>query len=133
MIDPATLTATAIAKLAFDEFIKSGSGELAKRSLSGAIDQIKHLRDRIRAKLSGNDRATSAIVEVEQGSEAALKKVEKYLDLEMIEDEPFAIEIRQLAQQINNNQTVDNREYTNYGRDQINIDNIQGNPKIGGS
>jgi hypothetical protein len=47
MVDPATFTATAIAKLAFDEFIKSGAGELAKKSIGGAIDQVKHLRDRI--------------------------------------------------------------------------------------
>jgi hypothetical protein len=50
------------------------------------------------------------------------------------EDEAFATEIRQIAQQIiNQNQNNSSREYNNYGRDQINIETIQGNPKIGGS
>jgi hypothetical protein len=34
------LTGTAIAKLAFDEFVKSGAGELAKKSVGGAIEQL---------------------------------------------------------------------------------------------
>jgi ElaB/YqjD/DUF883 family membrane-anchored ribosome-binding protein len=136
MLDPATFTATAIAQLAFNEFVKSGAGELAKKSISGAIDQIKQLRDRIRGKLQGNDRAITALSEVEQqGTEAAIEKAAKYLDLEMTEDPEFATEIQQLAQEITNiqNQTNSSREYTNYGRDQINIENITGNPKIGGS
>jgi transcriptional accessory protein Tex/SPT6 len=136
MVDPASFTAAAIAKLAFDEFIKSGAGELAKKSLSGAIEQVKHLRDRIQAKLSGNDRAITALSEVEQqGTEAAIEKAAKYLDLEMTEDPAFATELRQLAQQITNiqNQSNSSREYNNYGRDQINIETIQGDPKIGGS
>ena len=59
----------------------------------------------------------------------------KYLDIELDEDEVFAKEVRQIAQQIINiqNQNSSSREYNNYGRDQINIENIQGNPRIGGS
>ena len=53
----------------------------------------------------------------------------------MTEDQTFDAEVRQIAQQIINiqNQTVSSREYNNYGRDQINIETIQGNPTIGGS
>jgi hypothetical protein len=70
----------------------------------------------------------------QQGTPAALEKVSKYLDLELEEDGTFATEVRQLAQQIINiqNQSISNRQYNNYGRDQINIENIHGNPKIGG-
>ncbi len=131
-----TLAASAIAKLAFDEFIKSGSGELAKKSLSGAIDLVNHLRDKIAAKCQGDKRAETALAQVEQdGSQAALTKLEVYLDDAMTEDPDFAHDVRQVAQQIINieNQNLSSRQYTNYGRDQINIDTIQGNPKIGGS
>jgi len=136
-MDPVTAIAAAeIIKLAFSEFAKSGAGELAKKSVGGAIDLVKNLRDKIKAKFQGNERVEKALAEVEQqGTPAALEKVTKYLDLELDEDEAFATEVRQIAQQIINiqNQNNSNREYNNYGRDQINIENIQGNPTIGGS
>lgn len=135
-MEPLMVAAGAIAKLAFDEFVKAGAGEAAKKSLGGAIELVKDLRGKIRAKLAGNDRAVVALAAVEQqGSEAALQKLGKYLDVEMEEDPTFASEIQQLAQQIVNiqNQTIgDTRIYNNYGRDQINIDKIEGNPNIGG-
>ena len=140
MMEPVT-TATAIAaaklvELAFNEFIKSGAGEIAKKTVGGAIDLVKNLRDKIKAKFQGNERAEKALAEVEkEGNSAALDKVTKYLDLELDEDEAFATEVRQIAQQIINIQKQNNssRDYNNYGRDQINIETIQGNPKIGGS
>jgi hypothetical protein len=135
-MEPITAIAAAeIVKIAFQEFAKSGAGELAKKSVSGAIDLIKNLRDKIKAKFQGNERVEKALVEVEQGNSEALGKVAKYLDIELDEDEAFAKELRQIAQQIINiqNQNNSSREYNNYGRDQINIENIQGNPRIGGS
>jgi cytochrome c551/c552 len=134
----ATLAAGTVAKLAFDEFVKAGAGEAAKRSVGGAIELVKNLRDKIKAKFAGNDRAEAALAEVEQqGSEAALQKVSKYLDLEMDEDETFATEIRQIAQQIiniqNQNTTTLNQQNLNYGRDQNIINQPQGDIRIGGS
>ena len=131
-----TLVAGTIAGLAFNEFIKSGAGELAKKSVGSAIDLLKKLRDRIQAKFRGNERAETALSEVEQqGTQAALEKVTKYLDIEMMEDEAFATEVRQIAQQIINiqNQNISTQEYNNYGRDQFNIEHMQGNQKLGGS
>jgi len=132
-----TLTASAVAQLAFNEFIKSGAGELAKKSLSGAIDSVKSLREKIQARFKANDRAATALAEVQQqGTTVAMDKVTKYLDIEMLEDEVFATEIRQIAQQIINIQNITNQASTNttIGRDQINIDQIHGNStKIGGS
>ncbi len=136
MVDPMTLAAGAIVKLAFDEFVKSSAGEAAKQSVGGAIELVKTLRNKIRAKLQDNERAQKAIQTIEQeGSQSALTKLETYLDDTMEEDETFAIEIRQIAQQIINaqNRIEGNRTYSNYGRDQINIETIKGNPKIGGS
>jgi hypothetical protein len=71
-MDPTTaIAASTIAQLAFNEFIKSGSGELAKKSLGVAIDLVKNLRDRIRAKFQGNGRAETALAEVEQQVKSA--------------------------------------------------------------
>lgn len=139
MIEPVTtatvITAAKVAELAFNEFVKSGAGEIAKKTVGGAIDLVKNLRDKIKAKFQGNERAEKALAEVEkEGNSAALDKVTKYLDIELDEDEAFAKEVKQIAQQIiNQNQNNSSREYKNYGRDQINIETIQGNPKIGGS
>lgn len=133
------LTGAAIAKLAFDEFIKSGAGEVAKKAVGGAIEQ---LRSAIKARFAAkNDRAETAIATIESAADttteqktAALNKLSVYLDDEM-DDAPFAQTLQQLAQQVINiqDQSTSNREYNNYGRDQINIDNITGNPRIGGS
>ena len=135
-MEPITAIAAAkIVEVAFQEFAKSGAGELAKKSVGGAINLIKNLRDKIKAKFQGSERVEKALAEVEQGNSEALGKVVKYLDIELDEDEVFAKEVRQIAQQIINiqNQNSSSREYNNYGRDQINIENIQGNPRIGGS
>lgn len=138
MIDPATLGAGVIAKLAFDEFVKAGAGEAAKATVAGAVELVKGLRDRIRKKFQGNERAIAAITEVEtQGNEAALQKVEKYLDLEMVEDPTFAGELQQTAQQIihiqSQSSTTLNQQNLNYGRDQNIINQPQGDIRIGGS
>jgi CHASE3 domain sensor protein len=135
MIDPA---ASAIAKIAFDEFVKAGAGEAAKKTVGGAVELVKTLRDRIKAKFQGNERATVALAEVEQtGSEAALEKVSKYLDLEMDEEQGFADEVRQMAHQIiniqNQSTTQIGQQNTNYGRDQIVINNPGNIDRIGGS
>lgn len=140
-MDPlTTITASAIAKIALDEFAKAGSGELAKKVAGGAIDLVKTLRDKIRAKFKGNPKAEAALAEAEQqGTPEAITKVGKHLDLEMDDDPAFATELRQIAHQIINiqNQNVSPRTYTNQGRDQNiieNIENMQGqNIQIGGS
>ena len=136
-MDPVTtLAAGAIAKIALDEFAKAGAGELAKKAAGGAIDLVKALRGKISAKFKGNPKAETALVDAEQqGTPEAIAKVGKYLDLELDDDPEFASEVRQIAQQIINiqNQNISTRTYTNQGRDQINIENIQGNQKFGGS
>jgi hypothetical protein len=111
------LTGTAIAKLAFDEFIKSGAGELAKKSVGGAIDQ---LRSAIKKRFVGkNSKAEVAIATLEDDSDrsidkaAALNKLSVYLDDEM-DDVVFAESLRQLAQQVPSQERVvmrqENRE-----------------------
>jgi hypothetical protein len=138
MLDPGTLAAGAIVKIAFDEFVKSGAGEVAKKTVGGAVELVKNLQARIRAKFQGNKRATAALAELEQdGSDAALEKVGKYLDLEMDEEQGFADEVRQMAHQIINiqNQSTKQieRQYINHGRDMINIERVDKIERLGGS
>lgn len=133
-----TITAGVIAHLAFDEFIKSGAGELAKKSIGGLINLVGNLRSKIKRRLEGNNRAKAALIDIEKrGNKLSFEKIVKYLDLEMLEDNEFAIEIRQTAQQIINYQKQNmsnlNQKNINYGRDQNIINQPQGNIRIGGS
>ncbi len=93
------LTGAAIAKLAFDEFVKSGAGEVAKKAVGGAIGQ---LRSAIQKRFEGNKKAEAAIVKIEEErSPEALNKLAVYLDDEM-DDPQFAQTLQQLAQQVIN-------------------------------
>jgi len=139
MLDPATLATGAIVKLAFDEFVKAGAGEAAKKTMGGAIELVKTLRDKIRAKFQGDKKAETALAQVEQdGSQAALTKLEVYLDDAMTEDTGFANDLRQVAQQIiniQNQNTEGDRTYNQTaGRDIFNVETIEGGSnKLGGS
>jgi len=136
-MEPVTLAAGAIAQLAFNEFIKSSAGEAAKKLTGEALTKANDLRKAIGAKFRGNARAETALAEVEQeGTPAALGKVTKYLDLEMDEDQTFASNMRQVAQQIINihNQTAKTADIIQTaGRDIFNIDDAGQHNKFGGS
>ena len=138
-MEPVTLAAGAIAQLAFNEFIKSSAGEAAKKLTGEALAKANDLRKAIWAKFKGNARAETALAEVEkEGTPAALDKVTEYLDLEMDEDQTFASDVRQLAQQIINiqNQTAEtaDRIYKqNAGRDIFNIEDAGQQNKFGGT
>ena len=138
MIDPATLVGSAIAKLAYESAVKAGAGEVAKKAVGGGLELGKKLWTAIATKFKGNERATSALADLKsQGSEAAIEKVGKYLDLEMLEEPQFGDEVRQMAQQIiniqNQSSTQVGRQYNNYGRDQINIERVEKIEQLGGS
>ncbi|MGG6266248.1 hypothetical protein ACQ4M3_05335 [Leptolyngbya sp. AN03gr2] len=128
-MEPFTLTAAGIATLAFGEFVKAGAGEMAKKAIAG----IEPLRSMTKQRFAGQKKAEAAIEKIEQdGSPEALNKLSVYLDDEM-KDVTFAQSLQQLANQITNVQNNVDRQYNNYGRDQITIENITGNPRIGGS
>jgi len=100
------LTGAAIAKLAFDEFVKSGAGEVAKKAVGGAStacrEAFEQLQSAIRKRFEGNKKAEEAIVKIEQErSPEALNKLSVYLDDEM-DDPQFAQTLQQLAQQVIN-------------------------------
>lgn len=98
-MDPLMLTGGAITKLASDEFVKSGAGEVAKKAVGSAIEQ---LRSAIKARFQGKPKAEAAIAQIEkEGSLDALNKLSVYLDDEM-DDQSFAQTLQQLAQQVIN-------------------------------
>ena len=101
MTDPIIiLTTSAIADLAFREFIKSGAGEVAKKFSAGAIAKMNELRKMIVHKLQGkNEKLDTALTEAEKGDVTAIATVGEYLESAM-KDEDFAQEVRSLAQQI---------------------------------
>lgn len=139
MTDPIiVVTGAKILEFAFNEFIKSSAGETAKKLTDEAFIKAGELRQKIVTwfKNKQDVKAEKAITAIQkQGSSEAMNKLTTYLDDEMEAEPIFAQDLRQVAQQIINieSQNTSNREYKNYGRDMITIENIQGNPRIGGS
>jgi hypothetical protein len=122
MADPVTaLTASVIASLAFQEFIKSGAGELAKKFTGEAIAKMKDLRDLIWNKLRGNPDAETALENAQNGSEEDVSDLGTYLKAAMKNDPQFAAQIQAIAQEINAGKIVDNSNMT-----QNNYDNAKG-------
>jgi hypothetical protein len=97
----ATLTASMIATLAFQEFVKSGAGELAKKFTAEAIAKMGDLRKLIWSKLKGNPDAEESLRKVEAGSEAEVSDVATYLKSVMGKDQEFAAQVQAIAQEIN--------------------------------
>jgi hypothetical protein len=121
MADPVTMTAGAIAALAFQEFVKSGAGELAKRFTGEAITKMDELRQKIVERLKGKPKAETAIAAIEQGSKTDLDRLAVYLQDEMEDDLQFADDVRILANEINAGKLIDNSSMT-----QNNYDNAKG-------
>jgi hypothetical protein len=119
MADPITiLTASAIANLAFQEFIKSGAGELAKKFTAEAIAKMSDLRKIIVAKLQGKSpKVDEALVKATQGDSTALDTIAKNLDVLMDDEPDFAAEVKAIAHEINIGKIQDNSSMnqTNYG------------------
>ena len=133
-----TVAAVEIIKLAFNEFIKTSAGETAKKLTGEALVKAEELRQKIVSYFQSKQhvKAEKAIIAIkEESSSEAINKLCTYLDDEMEDSPIFAKDIRQVAQQIINieSNTAPQRQYENRGRDQINIENLHGNPRIGGS
>lgn len=139
MTDPiVTVAAAEILKLAFNEFVKTSAGETAKKLTGEALAKAGDLRQKIVSWFQNKQdvKAEKVIVAIqEQGSLEALNKLVTYLDDEMETEPVFAQDLQQSAQQIINIQSQSSfeRQYNSYGRDMINIEHIQGDPRIGGS
>jgi hypothetical protein len=109
MTDPVTaLTVSAIATLAFQEFIKSGAGELGKKFAPAAIAKMNDLRELIWQRLKGNPDAVVAIEQAKNGSEEEVLDVVTYLKAEMKRDPEFASQVQAIAQEIHAGKLQDN-------------------------
>ena len=114
MADPVTaITASALATLAFQKFIESGAGELAKKFTGAAISKMDELRQKIWDKLRGKSpRVDEALVKVEQGDYAALTTIARNLDVVMDEHPDFAREVQAIAQEIHAGKLLDRSHMT---------------------
>ena len=107
MVDPVTFTASAIAQLAFQEFLKTSTGELAKQFSAQAITKMGELRQAIVNRMQGKDpRAAEALAKAEGGNEQALKTIAAFLDVEML-DPGFASRVQAIAQEIHAGKLLD--------------------------
>jgi hypothetical protein len=97
MIDPTTLTASAIATLAFQKFIEGSAGELAKKFTGETIAEMGQLRSLIWDKLRGNPDAETALTNVENSQETDLADVGTYLKAAMNRDQEFAGQVQVIA------------------------------------
>jgi hypothetical protein len=97
MPDPVTMTASAIATLAFQEFVKSGAGELAKKFTAEAIAKMRQLRDLVWNRLTGKHAiAEEALAKASAGEQKGIDTVATLLGVEML-DKAFAEQVNALA------------------------------------
>lgn len=88
MTDPVTttLTASAIATLAFQKAIESGAGELAKKFTTEAIARMDELRKKIWAQLRGKHKiAEETLNKANTGDKQAIDTVATLLGVEMLD------------------------------------------------
>jgi hypothetical protein len=105
----ATLTASAIATLAFQEFVKSGAGDLAKRFTGEAIAKMGRLRKLIWGRLAGkHPAADEAIEKAKAGEQEGIDNVAAFLGSELLIDKEFAGQVQAIAQEINAGKIQDN-------------------------
>src|SRR5215813_4853422 len=109
MAEPVTaITASALATLAFQKFIESGAGELAKKFTGAAIVKMDELRQKIWDKLQGKSpRVDEALAQPAQGDHAALATIARNLDVIMDENPDFAREVQAIAQEIHAGRLLD--------------------------
>lgn len=107
MADP--LSAGLLVTLAVQEFVKSGTGDLAKRFTAEALAKIPVLWEKIKTRLAGKSaKVDEALAKVEDGDSNAIATVTKNLDVILDEDPDFAEELKILAQTIQAGKIQDN-------------------------
>lgn len=116
MADPVTtLTASAIATLAFQKFLETGAGELAKKFSTEAIAKMDMLLKHIWVKLRGKpwvEEVKATIDQTHKITPEQVNQIAAYLQVAMDEDPKFAHDIRLLAQEITAGKLVDQSHMT---------------------
>jgi hypothetical protein len=91
------------------KFIESIVGKLGEKTLETGLQKAGELKAIVIKKLRGNKQAEQAIAAAEQGNQKALQTVGAYLNVAMMEDEAFATQVRQMAEQIINIGKIEGR------------------------
>lgn len=95
------LSAIVLVTLAIQEFVKSGTGDLAKRFTAEAVAKIPVLWGKIRDRLTGKSlKVNEALAKLESGDSTVIETITKNLDVILDEDSLFAEELRILGQEI---------------------------------
>ncbi len=117
MTDPVTLTAGAIATLAFQKVMEAGGAELGKKFAASAYDLMDKLRQKLWERWRGNPQRATMLKQAENGDRAAVETIGKYLDIEMLESPEFADEVKAIAHEITLLEIEDNSSMNqvNYG------------------
>jgi hypothetical protein len=101
MIDPTTLTASAIATLVFQKFIEGSAGELAKKFTGDAIAKMGQLRELVWNRLTGKHPAADVALEkAKAGEQEGIDTVATLLGVEML-DTAFAGQVQAIVLEIN--------------------------------
>jgi MinD-like ATPase involved in chromosome partitioning or flagellar assembly len=115
-MEPATLTAAAIATLAFSKVIE----KTAETLTTTVLNKLNQLREKIWQRFKGNQKLEQTLAKAQQeGSKADVDLITAYLQVAMDTDPKFAQDIQQLAQEINQEINIDKIE----GR---NVQNVYG-------
>jgi hypothetical protein len=118
-MEPTTLTAGMIATLAFQKFLESGAGELAKKFTEAGLKKIDIFYQKIRKKLWGEPGAEAALTAIEQGNLTEQDSLIHYLQSALDNDPQFRQEIQTLVEEINaeitHGETSVNQQQINYG------------------
>jgi septal ring factor EnvC (AmiA/AmiB activator) len=96
-MEPATLTAAAIATLAFSKAIE----KTAERLTESVLNKLEQLRQKISQKFKGNRKLEPALAKAPQVSETELNMIAEDLQIAMDTDPKFAQDIQKLAEEIN--------------------------------
>lgn len=135
-MEPVTsaLTVALILQTACSEFVKGTTGEAGKQLSAGAIAKVKQLYQIIKARLSNDPKARETIAAIEKGKSTDFKALEHPLSLEMANDPEFAHQVRQLAHQIINIDSVEGRNVQNvYGGEAFQVNDPNAPVIQGGS
>ncbi|MBD1846353.1 hypothetical protein H6F89_23610 [Cyanobacteria bacterium FACHB-63] len=116
------------------KFIESIVGKLGEKTLEAGLQKAVELKAIVVKKLRGNPAAEQAIVAAERGDEKALQTIGAYLNVAMVEDEAFATQVRQIAEQIINIGKIEGRNVqNNYGGENFQVNDPNAPTIQGGS
>ncbi|KAB8315538.1 hypothetical protein SD81_029560 [Tolypothrix campylonemoides VB511288] len=115
-MEPATLTAAAIATLAFSKAIE----KTAETLTATVLNKLNNLREKIWQRFRDNPKLDETLAKAKkEGAKADVDLISAHLQYEMDTDPKFAQDIQQLAQEINQEINIDKIE----GR---NVQNVYG-------